>query len=715
MHQLSAAGTTLEADVGSDGMTRIVGHVVDPVAVSKIRNSVYRGFSIGGRVTARDAADRNVITGLQLNEISLVDRPANPEAVFDCWKATKTIEGNNDMPGLATLGDLPAGEKLAAAMIPVQIWACDIPDHRHLAKADAVECIEKRAAADGDTEAAAVKEPGEDPPAVAEPPVDETADKSASVDKRVPQPNPNTEQPALLAETAIAAAEEAIERGKAVLTPAADSGINAGAEDAEKVLEAPDADADARGKASKEDGKGDKPKGDYGDVEYADPGYQADKKPRYPIDSEKHIRAAWDYINQEKNCAKYGDNCAKVKAKIVAAWKAKIDKEGPPSAEKASNPFDIAKSLYDVGDVAQNIMFLDNLADGLKWEAALEGDDSKAGDQMDAIVGQVCAFLRKRVAEKTNEIMSGTEMDDNAMLQMGAVAENLRKAGLPELAATLDKAVSAKHSAKNQMLLDTAHACATKCMKTDGCSAAMKDACSKACDAMEAAGGKGWSTAKASDTVPWLDSLAKSGGHQALLDTAHDCLKSMSGGATCAGGADKASKEIMGKVAEAHDHLCDAGATCDGAEKAAAAAPALVVDEDQLAKALLERDTERATTAALTKVLGDITPMLVTLTERIDTMDKRSEKTDEKVTAIFNTPIPASAIARTAPNGLSKSADNGGASGDGGRASRLTDDELVAAMKGKTPDEQRIVLIKAAPQIVPRSLANTAQHRAMMP
>src|SRR6267378_7036410 len=89
MHQLSAAGTTLEAEVGDDGTTRIVAHVVDPVAVAKVRNQVYRGFSIGGRVTQREAGNPNTVTGLVLNEISLVDRPANPEAVFDCWKASQ--------------------------------------------------------------------------------------------------------------------------------------------------------------------------------------------------------------------------------------------------------------------------------------------------------------------------------------------------------------------------------------------------------------------------------------------------------------------------------------------------------------------------------------------------------------------------------------------------------------------------------------------------
>src|ERR1700746_3442250 len=64
MHQLSAAGTTLEAEVGEDGMTRIVAHVVDPVAVAKVKSQVYRGFSIGGRVTQRETGNPKAITSL---------------------------------------------------------------------------------------------------------------------------------------------------------------------------------------------------------------------------------------------------------------------------------------------------------------------------------------------------------------------------------------------------------------------------------------------------------------------------------------------------------------------------------------------------------------------------------------------------------------------------------------------------------------------------
>jgi len=67
---------------------------------------------------------------------------------------------------------------------------------------------------------------------------------------------------------------------------------------------------------------------EYGNVTYADP---VNKK--YPIDTEEHIRAAWNYINKEKNAGKYSaEDVKKIKSRIVSAWKKTIDKEGPPSA-----------------------------------------------------------------------------------------------------------------------------------------------------------------------------------------------------------------------------------------------------------------------------------------------------------------------------------------------------------------------------------------------
>jgi hypothetical protein len=76
-------------------------------------------------------------------------------------------------------------------------------------------------------------------------------------------------------------------------------------------------------------------KGEYGDVSFAD-----EKNKKYPIDTEERIRSAWSYIGQAKNQAEYSsDEVATIKRKIVAAWKDKIDKAGPPSAQdKAIDP-----------------------------------------------------------------------------------------------------------------------------------------------------------------------------------------------------------------------------------------------------------------------------------------------------------------------------------------------------------------------------------------
>jgi HK97 family phage prohead protease len=133
MHQMSAVGVAEEAAIDDKGLYVAV-RIVDPRAWDKVTAGVYKGFSIGGRVKSRDPADHTVITGLSLTEISLVDRPANPEAVFDCWKA----EGGQSMADAA-----------AAGSHPVQLWHCGVAAHRHAAKAGAVQCLARRAK-DGD-------------------------------------------------------------------------------------------------------------------------------------------------------------------------------------------------------------------------------------------------------------------------------------------------------------------------------------------------------------------------------------------------------------------------------------------------------------------------------------------------------------------------------------------------------------------------------------
>lgn len=114
MHQPLAAGTAIEANVEDDGRTFFGAHVVDPLAIKKVKTEVYKGFSIGGKVTERDTADKKIIKGLKLVEVSLVDRPANPEAVFTMYKAARTPEDDvNEIAELLDAGTVTPAEMLA--------------------------------------------------------------------------------------------------------------------------------------------------------------------------------------------------------------------------------------------------------------------------------------------------------------------------------------------------------------------------------------------------------------------------------------------------------------------------------------------------------------------------------------------------------------------------------------------------------------------------
>jgi len=82
MHQPSAVGVTKEFMHDKHG-TWIGAKIVDKDAWEKVKEKVYKGFSIGGRVLEKVG---NVIKAIELFEISIVDRPANPEAVFEMVK-----------------------------------------------------------------------------------------------------------------------------------------------------------------------------------------------------------------------------------------------------------------------------------------------------------------------------------------------------------------------------------------------------------------------------------------------------------------------------------------------------------------------------------------------------------------------------------------------------------------------------------------------------
>lgn len=60
----------------------------------------------------------------------------------------------------------------------------------------------------------------------------------------------------------------------------------------------------------------------YGDVVYADPGYQKDKKKRYPVDTKAHAKSAWAFVGQADNARLYTSaQLKRIKQRITKALK----------------------------------------------------------------------------------------------------------------------------------------------------------------------------------------------------------------------------------------------------------------------------------------------------------------------------------------------------------------------------------------------------------
>lgn len=110
MHENIAAGTAVSAEVRDDGKTYFTAKVVDVGSVAKVKAGVLKGFSIGGKVLKRDPTDKTIIDELDLIEISLVDRPCNPEASITLVK----LEGNPDMPNTTKAAPTEAALPVAA-------------------------------------------------------------------------------------------------------------------------------------------------------------------------------------------------------------------------------------------------------------------------------------------------------------------------------------------------------------------------------------------------------------------------------------------------------------------------------------------------------------------------------------------------------------------------------------------------------------------------
>ena len=107
MHTSIAAGVAKEYEKKSDGHY-ISALVVDPLSVKKVENGVLKGFSIGIKsprvVRDTKAVNGRIIDG-QIIEVSLVDRPANPNAKLIM---AKSVEGESSLVQVEELHEYKA-------------------------------------------------------------------------------------------------------------------------------------------------------------------------------------------------------------------------------------------------------------------------------------------------------------------------------------------------------------------------------------------------------------------------------------------------------------------------------------------------------------------------------------------------------------------------------------------------------------------------------
>jgi hypothetical protein len=152
----------------------------------------------------------------------------------------------------------------------------------------------------------------------------------------------------------------------------------------------------------------------YGDVEYADP-----ENGKYPIDTKEHAKAAWSYINKEKNADEYSAaDLKKVKDKIKAACE-KFDIE--ISDDKASPVTETVSISVDAGAAA-----LEAITSAL---ATFKADiTAQLAAHTESVNGRIDEVLKP----VTEELTTRTEEVSTLKASVDAMAtSHARKSGAP--------------------------------------------------------------------------------------------------------------------------------------------------------------------------------------------------------------------------------------------------------------------------------------------
>jgi hypothetical protein len=363
MHQPSAVGVATETTIDAKGLW-LGAYVTDDQAWRKCKPTtlddgtvippVYKGFSIGGQVVRKVGKN---IEAMKLIEISLVDRPANPECRIEVVKGAQVVES-----GEACL------VKTAAAN-DSHLTIEEVPDIGMFSRA-----LRKMGLRLG-----IVKDSG--------------------------LTNQDLTHP-----SGTIIGEHTHEHTEHGLLPAVPDHMpkDPANPDEGALHDAFRSHLLPLGKDAAESEK--KP---YGDVHYADPGFQEDGRHRYPVNNEQHIRAAWSYIHHPDNRVNYSpEQLSHIEGAIVSAWHNVISEEGPPSAKKMLGlTDDVAKALWNIPDLADAAMSLSNSANSLSWEFSEEGGDkpdASMADEARALAARTARLIAQIAEHEAGEIESSS-------------------------------------------------------------------------------------------------------------------------------------------------------------------------------------------------------------------------------------------------------------------------------------------------------------------
>lgn len=169
----------------------------------------------------------------------------------------------------------------------------------------------------------------------------------------------------------------------------------------------------------------------YGDVDYAD---KDDHK--YPIETEKHVKAAWSYINMPKNASKYDSNkLSTIKGHIKTAAKkfgvniAEDNSDKNKTKTMSANSFPIPDA-YKAQPWYNNTMN-DSIIKKMSVEDGIKAMASDLGMENESDAAKVIfAFLAKYLGEQTEcpELINKKDnTDDGGLKQFNAEFVRLNK------------------------------------------------------------------------------------------------------------------------------------------------------------------------------------------------------------------------------------------------------------------------------------------------